>query len=285
MGKRASSRDDSPNPPSVTPDVGIELLRGQIERGRELLAGEALLLSRYQQWHTLTEDCVVKAFGDSSTHHYTFLTSGPAGRMVVDYGDYNPDAPHEQRERRQNLQDKVETLETLIEILGINASVKSASGLSATQSLPQSKRIFLVHGHDHQARAEVARFVEKLGVEVVILDEKPSQGRTIAEQLEKHGDVGFAIILLTRDDRGGSISRPVEEYQPRTRQNVMLELGYFWGRLGRNRVCALYVSGVEIPSDFQGVLFTLLDPHDGWKLKLFRELDAAGLNPSPNALK
>jgi predicted nucleotide-binding protein len=185
------------------------------------------------------------------------------------------------------LTNKLETLQTLIEVLELEIELTAGSIPQTGPSLVRvvSRRIFLVHGHDHKARAEVARFVEKLGVEVVILDEKPTQGRTVPEQLEAHGDVGFAIVLLTPDDRGGSILSSTEDYQARARQNVMLELGYFWGRLGRSNVCALYVAGVEIPSDFQGVLFTPLDPHDGWRLKLFRELSAAGLNPSSDALK
>jgi predicted nucleotide-binding protein len=58
---------------------------------------------------------------------------------------------------------------------------------------------------------------------------------------------------------------------------VILELGYFLGRLGRRRVCALYQDGVEIPSDYSGVLYVRLDEGGAWRLQLAKELKAAGL--------
>jgi predicted nucleotide-binding protein len=76
---------------------------------------------------------------------------------------------------------------------------------------------------------------------------------------------------------GGFTIAPYDSQQPRARQNVILELGYFLGRLGRSRVCALYVEGLEIPSDYSGVLYVKLDGDGGWRLNLAKELKAAGL--------
>jgi predicted nucleotide-binding protein len=136
------------------------------------------------------------------------------------------------------------------------------------------RKIFIVHGHDTGAREGVARFVEKLGFEAVILQEQANQGRTIIEKVEAHGDVGFAIILLTPDDRGSKVG---EELQPRPRQNVLLELGYFMGRLGRENICALTTSNaMDLPTDFAGVVWQPLDHEGGWKSALGRELRAAG---------
>jgi predicted nucleotide-binding protein len=56
---------------------------------------------------------------------------------------------------------------------------------------------------------------------------------------------------------------------------VVLELGYFVGRLGRDRVCALGRGDVEIPSDFDGVVYETYDDHGAWKSKLAKELEAA----------
>jgi len=77
--------------------------------------------------------------------------------------------------------------------------------------------------------------------------------------------------LLTSDDIGG-IKDKNPKLQPRARQNVILELGYFMGRLGRSRVCALYDKGVELPSDYQGILYIVLDKEGAWKTKLAQEL-------------
>ena len=142
------------------------------------------------------------------------------------------------------------------------------------------RKVFIVHGHDSAARESVARFVEKIGFQAVILAEQANQGRTIIEKVEAHGDVGFAVVLLTPDDqgcvKGGTL-------QPRPRQNVLLELGYFLGRLGRANVCALAtVSTMELPTDFAGVVWEPFDPSGGWKAALARELRAAGFEVDLN---
>ena len=142
---------------------------------------------------------------------------------------------------------------------------------------PLPRKVFIVHGHDEAAKATVARFIERIDFEALILSEQASQGRTIMEKIEAHGDVGFAVVLLTPDDVGGKAGQPT---RPRARQNVLLELGYFIGRLGRAHVCALATAGsdMELPTDFAGVVWQELDAAGGWKLALGRELAAAGFN-------
>lgn len=135
------------------------------------------------------------------------------------------------------------------------------------------RRAFVVHGHDDGAREAVARFLERLDFEVIILHERANRGRTVIEKVEAHGDVGFAVVLLTPDDVGGPKNG---DLQPRARQNVLLELGYFVGRLGRDRVCALKRGDLEIPSDFGGVVYEPFDAAGGWKQALGRELQEVG---------
>jgi hypothetical protein len=137
-----------------------------------------------------------------------------------------------------------------------------------------SNRVFIVHGHDGEAREAVARFLEKIGFEAVILHEQANMGRTIIEKVEGNSDVGFAVVLLTPDDLGKA--KDAIDLEPRVRQNVLLELGYFIGLLGRARVCALKRGAVDIPSDFGGVVWQLMDDAGGWKSSLGRELSAAG---------
>lgn len=136
-----------------------------------------------------------------------------------------------------------------------------------------SRRVFVVHGHDGEARELVAGFLRKIDFVPVVLHEQANQGRTVIEKVEAHGDVGFAVVLLTPDDTGCAKGG---ESEPRARQNVLLELGYFIGRLGRDKVCALKRGDLEIPSDFAGVVWEKMDAGNGWKLSLARELKAAG---------
>jgi len=137
--------------------------------------------------------------------------------------------------------------------------------------------VFIVHGADHGARDKVARFLEKLKVNYVILDEQPNRGKTIVEKLEEFGGASFSIVLLTGDDIGGPSDKPTSQQLPRARQNVILELGYFMGRLGRDRVAALYQEGTEIPNDYAGVAYIPFDKDDAWNLRMARELRSAGV--------
>lgn len=141
-------------------------------------------------------------------------------------------------------------------------------------TVAERPRIFVVHGRDATLKAEVALFLARIGLDPIILHEQVNQGRTI---IEKFGDladtVAFAVVLLTPDDVGGL---PNEELQPRARQNVWLELGYFIGKLGRDRVCALKVGNVEMASDVLGLLYVSADSTQ-WKMDLAKELQAAGV--------
>ena len=137
--------------------------------------------------------------------------------------------------------------------------------------------VFIVHGHDNEILETVARYIEHLGLRPIILRDQPLSGRTIIAQLEHHSRVGFAIVLLTPDDVGYSKDQP-DQKTGRARQNVIFELGFFIGKLGRSRVCSIYSKGVEILSDYQGVLYIPLDPNGAWKMRLARELEEAGLN-------
>jgi predicted nucleotide-binding protein len=140
-----------------------------------------------------------------------------------------------------------------------------------------SRKVFLVHGHDEAVQQTVSKFLNSLNLDVVILHEQPNQGRTIIEKFEKHSDVGFAVVLLTPDDVGAAINHPANA-KKRARQNVILELGYFIGKLGRGRVCPIYIEEVELPSDLHGVLWVAYDQSGEWRSKLAREIHAAGID-------
>ncbi len=142
-------------------------------------------------------------------------------------------------------------------------------------------RIFVVHGHDESVRETVARFLEKSELTPIILHEQPNQGRTLIEKFEEYADVGFAVVLLTPDDLGALVGN-ADELKPRARQNVILELGFFLGKLGRERVCALVKGDVETPSDYDGVVYISLDDAEGWKMRLVKELKTAGFDVDAN---
>ncbi|PYG33074.1 TIR domain-containing protein [Pelagimonas varians] len=154
-----------------------------------------------------------------------------------------------------------------------------------TNSLFENDKVFIVHGHDNTPKHEAARTLTDLGLVPIILAEQSNSGRTIIEKFEHHSKVGFALILMTADDLGGlKAAGAMSELRPRARQNVVLELGFFVGKLGRNKVCVLLEEGVEPPSDIHGIVYTPLDKSGHWKLSLGKELKAAGYNVDLNRL-
>jgi predicted nucleotide-binding protein len=155
---------------------------------------------------------------------------------------------------------------------------------SKTPRAENANKVFIVHGHNQIPKVAAARLVERLGLKAVILHEQPSRGRTIIEKFFQHADVAFAIVILSGDDSGGLADTPSHEYKLRARQNVIFELGFFLGRLDRERVAAIYEPGVEIPSDYSGVIFIPYDERGAWEISLAKEMKAVGLKIDLNKI-
>ena len=139
---------------------------------------------------------------------------------------------------QQNLIEDIDLLESLLGRLELYPEQLSppVEG-EATMPGDQSK-VFVVHGHDEGVREGVARFLEKIGLEAILLGEQSNRGRTVIEKfVDCAREVGFAVVLLTPDDLGGAAGGDAQ--MSRARQNVIFELGYFVGSLGRGRACLL----------------------------------------------
>ncbi|MBD8349768.1 TIR domain-containing protein [Dysgonomonas sp. HGC4] len=173
-----------------------------------------------------------------------------------------------------------------IKMLSILNSIKEFSQITSKIVLKPTQntnKVFIVHGHDEKAKIDVARTLEKLGLEAIILHEQADGGKTIIEKFEKNAiDVGFAVILLTADDEGKA--KRENDYKDRARQNVVFEMGYFMGKLGRDRVLLLLDKGVDKPGDLDGIVYTPIDEHDAWKYKLVKEMKAVGYSVSADSL-
>lgn len=144
-------------------------------------------------------------------------------------------------------------------------------------------KVFIVHGHDDCARLEVANFIKSLGLKDIVLSEQASSGKTIIEKIEEYTNVGFAIVLYTPCDVGAS-KEEEDKLNPRARQNVVFEHGYLMGKIGRENVCYLYKSGVEIPSDIKGLIYAQMDEGGGWKSKVAKEMKKSGYDVDFNKI-
>lgn len=274
MAKR-NSVNESVGLPQVSPAIGLKLLRETLSKGQELLQNRPLSSDKFSAWKLVARNYLEKAFGVNSPNVSSVFSSG------VYAISFDADENYYEQRRAEDLQTELTRIEGLIELL--NTEIQLSEG-EPIENKPTEfgHKVFLVHGHDMAALHETARFLEKLHQDVIILREQPNQGKTIIEKFVEYSEVGFAIVLLTPDDRGGTFSTPFENQLPRARQNVIFELGYFIGKLGRNRVCALYSPGIEIPSDYSGVLFVELDERGAWRLSLAREMKAAGFTIDMN---
>ncbi|MDR6394032.1 nucleotide-binding protein [Herbaspirillum seropedicae] len=153
----------------------------------------------------------------------------------------------------------------------------STTALTSPKPSPIEKaKVFVVHGRDDLAKVEVARLLEKLNLQPVILHEQSSGNKTIIEKIEAYGNVGFAIVIYSPCDQGGLAGDTSTRY--RARQNVVFEHGYFIGRLGRGRVCQLLKGDVETPNDISGVVYTEMDARGRWQVDVAKELRDAGFS-------
>lgn len=124
---------------------------------------------------------------------------------------------------------------------------------------PPSPNVFIVHGHNDALKYELKNYLQNtLGLpEPIILHEQPNMGRTLIQKFEDYAYCSnLAFILLTPDDK---LANPddLDDEKRRARQNVILELGFFLGTLGREtgRVILLHVGPLELPSDLSGVTY------------------------------
>ncbi len=158
--------------------------------------------------------------------------------------------------------------------------------LDRTDQLIQQS-IFVVHGYDEAMKQSIAQTLEKLGLKPLILHEQPNNGRAVIEKLMDYREKSsFAVILLSPDDLAYKVGEDPATARYRTKQNVVFELGFFLGKLGKNRVVVIHKEAdkFETPLNFSDVLFVPFDNRDNWKFELVRELKAAGYKADANAL-
>jgi predicted nucleotide-binding protein len=182
------------------------------------------------------------------------------------------------REFRENIDWDIQNLESIaarLELIPEPTARPDPTPATRSSTLDVTK-VFVVQGHDGAPKAEVARFVERLGFEAIILHERPNKGRPLITKFrEEAAGVGFAVVLMTPDDAGKA--KDAADLNVRARQNVVFELGFFIGKLGPERVAALIKGDIELPSDYDGVVYISLDRED-WQSKLGTELQDAGYN-------
>ena len=152
--------------------------------------------------------------------------------------------------------------------------------LSAANEMPiQNRKVFVVYGHDTNARTQLEAMLRRWDLEPLILDQLISSGQTVIEKLEEYTQqANFGIVLATPDDIGyPKDDEPKKQF--RVRQNVVLEVGMLLSRIGREKVAILLSQAehMEKPSDIAGLIYIpFTDNVEETKLSLAKEMQSNG---------
>lgn len=287
--KVMSAMEKNPDALIVDKISFTEKLKERIELGKELFARSITNLqdleqhnTDYYKWNDYNSEYLKQTFNNEE-NQYKYQYDNVNSFVGVFANDRTPDA--KLKRLKEYITNKVDFLERLIQkvdLLKSDVEEVPPAKTVAPISYEDNGNIFIVHGHNTSVLQSVARTIEKLGLRPIILHEQANSGKTIIEKFEAHSNVGFAIILLTDDDEG-KLKTDIE-LKSRARQNVVLELGYFIGKLGRDRVLPLHSEGVELPSDIHGLLYVPIDKVGTWKFAIVKELKAAGYKVDANTI-
>ncbi|MEC0106777.1 nucleotide-binding protein [Paenibacillus taichungensis] len=173
----------------------------------------------------------------------------------------------------ESLMNHIDLIEKMIPSLNFENEIHS----NQSNKKVESKKVFIVHGRDRSALLETESMISRLGLEPIVLSRMANSGQTLIEKFERHSDVIYAVVLLTPDDVGGLyIENEKPDLRFRARQNVIFELGFFYAKLGRSKVCCINKSSVDIPSDINGVAYLpYLKSVEEVELPLIKELKEA----------
>lgn len=226
--------------------------------------------ANFQAWKTKAERFLIKKFGEESFEYTKFQGIYFSPTLVC----VNTSRSDLVEACKNGLETAKEVFLTYLEEMEEEKVTIIPQKINAT-----CNKVFIVHGHDGALKEAVARIIEKQGINAIILSEQANKGRTIIEKFEDYSDVGGAICLFTADDYGRAKKDEIDNI--RARQNVILETGYFMGKLGRDHVVLLADQGIEMPSDLSGIVYT---GTTSWQFDLLKELKDMGYTIDLNKL-
>ncbi len=277
-----------------------ELLIEQQERGRSLLSlvsnmhegkndfGDGMVLfggedlyyvpenefddfnNKFEQWKTYVLELLVRQLGRDDQYVYewnNYVTTYVSKRRPI------------LNQLTKNVKKALSLIDSFLERIDLHEARNTAQSKDSN-----TRKVFIVHGHDTNVRNEVELFIRSIGYEPVILCKRADKGDTIIEKIEREAkDVCFAIVIYTSCDLGKD--KTSNDLKPRARQNVVFEHGFMCAHLGRGRVCALLEDGVEQPGDLQGVIYKQLDAVGAWQYQIADEMKASGLEVDKNMIR
>lgn len=309
MAKKKVEEPVYPVAPLVIPkDKFIGLLTAQIEKGTELLGIDVPLanprnayfdhvrrysdkidydetaqnefFAKFNRWHERNKEIYRSSFTVANNVYFHEYESQIWNHIYID------DIVKIYKEDIGRLMNQMQTDIERVDLMKCDIQ-EAAAIMVAPEKL--SQEIFIVHGHNEEMKQTVARVVSQLGLTPIILHEQPNGGKTIIEKFEGNAEgVNFAIVLLSADDLAASYrdlngvkdEELRQHLEKRSRQNVVFEMGYLAGKLGRANVFFLLQDGVAKPGDLDGIVYTAYDIARAWRFELVKELKNAGYKVS-----
>ena len=219
------------------------------------------LQKEYRKWNVFNNELLKQLFTTADlSDEYSASSVGPL--MVAGFREES--LAEKVASLKQQFDKKIHRLDSIVDRLELYAAVKSEENEDEVASnnlasRPDTNKVFIVHGRDDAAKANLEAFVREIGLEPIVLHRQADGGLTVIEKFEKYSDVGYAFILLTPDELAylaSDSSKPEAErgIERRARPNVIFEWGYFVGKLGRPRVCCISTGNVDLPSDMAGLV-------------------------------
>lgn len=243
---------------------------------RQITTQEAFKTNRedFSNWNDYNSEYLKHAFNKEYNEYKKGYDD--AGSFSFGFIGGRTSPAQELKEFKDKVNYKLDNLKKLRAKTDLLKSTVEEKYAVAEKSMPLDKsQVFIVHGHDDEAKTKTARFIEKLGLKPIILHELASGSKTVIEKIEAYSNVGFGIVLYTPCDIGAK-NEEKPNLKNRARQNVVFEHGFLIGKIGRENVCALVKDEIETPNDISGVVYVKMDKEDAWHLKIARELRNSG---------
>ncbi len=255
--------DDTDKLRKLTDEIDLMLIK-QIDPSSE----------EFITWKTKTERVLGRIYGEGSTETTGFKNTMFLALSASTYSDFIETCHGALKDTRARFRVYVEELDEKRDTeQGDSAGLQSKT--MTNNSAKDYTKVFIVHGHDGELKASVARLIEKQGIEAIILSEQSSRGMTVIEKFESYADkAGAAICLFTADDT-------MSDDTKRARQNVVFEAGYFYGKIGRKHTIVIADEETMNLSDLRGIVYV---NRGNWELDLLKELRDIGYQIDLNKL-
>ena len=229
----------------------------QIEKGNKFISKDDIHTTKmlpsarieYDKWYKYNCTLLNSLFSDASIHD-EYTGENDAVSITI-----YPQKNGEQIESYyRNIKNDIESLESIVERLPLyNESINEK--VRKHIETPVSKDVFIIHGHDRLSLLELEKMLkEEFKLNPIVLKDKAGKSRTIIEKFEEQAEpASYAIGLFTSDDFIESDEEAKGVKYTQARPNVIFELGWFYGKLGRGKTLILLKKGTKLHSDLAGI--------------------------------